>query len=136
VELARAWSPSRKHFSPFGVPAIRMLAVLDYIPLRLFALLIMIGHRARASLSLLKTQSKQWPLPGPAWLLISIGAKLELSLCGPAIYDTHKSVRAKLGGRIAPSAIHISQVQKTLSLRVIIWLIIQSITMGLIYQGF
>ncbi|MEX0334027.1 cobalamin biosynthesis family protein [Vibrio tubiashii] len=135
VELARAWSPSRQRFSPFGIPAIRAVAVLDFIPLRLFAIMITLGHRAQATAQLLREQAKSWPLPGPAWLLISVGAKLELSLGGPAIYDGHKAVRAKLGGRIAPSAIHIAQVQKTLAWRMFAWIIIQSLIMGLIYQG-
>lgn len=136
VELARAWSPSRQRFAPFGLTAIRAVAVLDFVPLRLFALLITIGHRAQATTLLLRDQAKSWPLPGPAWLLVSVGAKHELSLGGPAIYDGHKAVRAKLGGRIAPSAIHIAQVQKTLAWRMFIWIVIQSLIMGLIYQGF
>lgn len=135
VELARAWSPSRKQFSPFGIPAIRAVAVLDFIPLRLFTCLILVGHRAQATMTLLKEQAKSWPLPGPAWLLVSVGAKLELSLGGPAIYGGHKAVRAKLGGRIAPSAIHIAQIQKMLAWRMFCWIIIQSLIMGIIFQG-
>ncbi|MEZ8102026.1 cobalamin biosynthesis family protein [Vibrio bivalvicida] len=135
VELARAWSPSRQRFSPFGIPAIRAVAVLDFVPLRLFALFVVLGHRAQASVQLLRQQANSWPLPGPAWLLVSVGAKLELSLGGPAIYDGHKAVRAKLGGRIAPSAIHIAQVQKTLAWRMFAWIVIQSLVMGFIYQG-
>ncbi|KJY82181.1 adenosylcobinamide-phosphate synthase [Vibrio galatheae] len=135
VELARAWSPSRQRFSPFGIPAVRAVAVLDFIPLRLFALFILFGHRAQTTVQLMKQQATSWPLPGPSWLLISVGGKLELSLGGPAIYDGHKAVRAKLGGRIAPSAIHIAHVQKTLAWRMFAWIVIQSLLMGLIYQG-
>lgn len=90
--------------------------------------MITLGHRAQATAQLLQEQAKSWPLPGPAWLLVSVGAKLELSLGGPAIYDGHKAVRAKLGGRIAPSAIHIAQVQKTLAWRMFAWIIIQSLS--------
>ncbi|KOO14725.1 adenosylcobinamide-phosphate synthase [Vibrio xuii] len=136
VELARAWSPSRQQFSPFGVPAVRAVAVLDFIPMRLFAIMIALGHRAKQTAQLISQQAKSWPLPGPAWLLVSVGAKLELSLGGPAIYNKHKAVRAKLGGRIAPSAIHVAQVQKLLAWRMFAWIVIQSLIMGLIYQGF
>ncbi|WP_418113527.1 cobalamin biosynthesis family protein [Vibrio scophthalmi] len=135
MELARAWSPSRQQFIPFGLPAIRILAVLDFIPLRLLALLITCGERAKACLSLISQQSASWPLPGPAWLLISVGAKLQLSLAGPAIYNHHKALRAKLGGRIAPAAIHVDQVRKLLVGRLWIWLMLQSLIMGAIYQG-
>lgn len=135
VELARAWSPSRQKFSPFGLTAVRAVAVLDFIPLRLFALMIVVGHRAKASVQLIQQQASSWPLPGPAWLIVAVGGKLELSLGGPAIYDGKKSVRAKLGGRIAPSAIHVAQVQKMLAWRMFTWIIIQSLLMGIFYQG-
>lgn len=135
IELARAWSPSRQRFSPFGIPAVKAAAAMDYIPLRLFALMVATGHRAQAVLTLIKQQSHSWPLPGPAWLVVAVGAKLELSLGGPAIYDGKKSERAKIGGRIAPSAIHIAQVQKLLAWRMFAWIVIQSVLMAIIYQG-
>ncbi len=135
VELARAWSPSRQRFNPFGIPAVRAVAVMDFIPLRLFALMIATGQRAQYVFGLLKQQASSWPLPGPSWLIVAVGAKLELSLGGPAIYDGKKAVRAKLGGRIAPSALHIAQLQKLLAWRMLTWLLIQSLFMAIIYQG-
>jgi adenosylcobinamide-phosphate synthase len=136
VELARAWSPSRQHFSPFGIPAVRVVAVLDFIPLRLFAVMIAVGQRAQPCFQLIQQQSKSWPLPGPSWLLVTVGAKLELALGGPAIYAGKKAIRSKLGGRIAPAAIHLAQVQKLLAWRMLCWIIIQSLIMAIIYQGF
>ncbi|WP_076590048.1 cobalamin biosynthesis family protein [Vibrio ostreicida] len=135
VELARAWSPSRQKFSPFGLPAVRVVAVLDYIPLRLFALMIAVGGRMREVFALLKQQANAWPLPGPSWLLISVGAKQQLSLGGPAIYDGKKTVRSRIGGRIAPSAIHMAQVQRLLAWRMSVWIIVQSAVMAAVYQG-
>ncbi|GAB2636879.1 cobalamin biosynthesis family protein [Vibrio panuliri] len=135
MELARAWSPSRPQFMPFGIPAIRALAVLDFIPLRLFALLVLAGNGASNILTLIKQQAASWPLPGPSWLLIACGGKLELSLAGPAIYSGKKAVRAKLGGRIAPAALHFAQLRKLLINRLWLWVVIQSLVMGVIYQG-
>lgn len=135
-ELARAWSPSRQHFLPFGLPAIRILAVLDYLPLRLFSLLICIGKNGGTIFKKMFQQGKSWPTPGPAWLLASAGSKLELSLGGPAIYQNSKSVRPKMGGRIAPSAIHLAQLQKLLIWRLFFWILLQSIIMFSLYQGF
>ncbi len=135
IELARAWSPSRTQFLPFGIPAIRVLALLDFIPLRLFALMLVVGQRAQICLHLIKQQAASWPLPGPAWLLVTAGAKLELSLAGPAIYEGKKAVRAKLGGRIAPAAIHFAQLRKLLVGRLWLWVFLQSLIMGAIYQG-
>lgn len=135
VELARAWSPSRQMFSPFGIPAIRAVAAMDFIPLRLFALMIAVGDRTQQVFTLIKQQAGSWPLPGPSWLIVAVGAKLELSLGGPAIYGGKKSERAKLGGRIAPSALHIAQVQKLLTWRMFAWILVQSALMATIYQG-
>jgi len=135
AELARAWSPSRQSYSPFGLPVTRAVAVLDYIPLKLFALIIALGHRTQAVFALFKTQGATWPLPGPSWLLIAVGGKLELSLGGPAIYEKRKAVRAKIGGRIAPSAIHLAQIHKLMAWRICVWLLLQSCILAVVHQG-
>ncbi|MGR5118583.1 cobalamin biosynthesis family protein [Vibrio astriarenae] len=135
VELARVWSPSRQKYFAFGRAATRLTAVLDYIPLKLFSLLILCGHRAKQSVVLLQVQHKSWPLPGPSWLLISSAAKYELSLGGPAIYDARKSVRAKIGGRIAPAAIHLSQLRQLMFSRLTIWILGSSLLLSVIHQG-
>lgn len=135
VELARAWSPSRARFQPFGLPAVRAVAVLEFIPLRLFSLFIVAGSKAANMLSATVTQSRAWPLPGPGWLLCAVGNKLQLSLGGPAIYGEQKAVRVKIGGRIAPSAIHLAQVHKLLAWRLFAWILAESTVLALIYQG-
>ncbi|WP_339386051.1 cobalamin biosynthesis family protein [Vibrio caribbeanicus] len=135
VELSRAWSPSRKQYSSFGQMATRTVALTELVPMRLFALLITSGRRALATIQLIKLQASSWPLPGPAWLMVSVGAKLQLSLGGPAIYDRHKSIRTKVGGRIAPSAIHVAQVHQLLKQKCYLWVLAQSVIMGLVYQG-
>ncbi|MEZ8578713.1 cobalamin biosynthesis family protein [Vibrio splendidus] len=135
VELARAWSPSRKQFSPFGSTAIKIVAILEFIPMRLFALMIVCGDKAMHTFKMMLAQSRSWPLPGPAWLIAAVGNKLELSLGGPAIYNNTKAIRAKLGGRIAPSALHLSQVQKLLFGRIAIWIFLQSLILLFVHQG-
>ncbi|MFC1237001.1 cobalamin biosynthesis family protein [Vibrio sp. F74] len=134
-ELARAWSPSRSEFLPFGLTSIRMLALFEFIPLRMFSIMIIIGKNAMQVFSQVLTQSKTWPTPGPAWLLSSVGNKLELSLGGPAIYGNNKTIRPKIGGRIAPVALHLGQIQKLLAWRLFVWIALQSIIMFLFYQG-
>ncbi|MDV7105196.1 cobalamin biosynthesis family protein [Vibrio sp. TH_r3] len=134
-ELARAWSPSRSKFLPFGLPAARILAIFEFIPLCLFSLMIVVGKNMHKIVTLVGHQSKTWSSRGPALLLSALGNKLELSLGGPAIYNDKKTVRAKLGGRIAPSALHIGQIQKLLAWRLYVWIVIQSIVMFLFYQG-
>ncbi|WP_428771295.1 cobalamin biosynthesis family protein [Vibrio sp.] len=135
LELARGWSPSRQQYSPFGLPAVRLLAWLDVIPLRLLAAMVATGQRGREVWQLIKQQTPSWPLPGPAWLLVAVGAKLQLTLGGPAIYQQQKAVRAKIGGRIAPSALHLAQVRKLLFGRAMLWIFLQSLVMGVLYHG-
>ncbi|BCL71115.1 adenosylcobinamide-phosphate synthase [Vibrio nigripulchritudo] len=135
MELARAWSPSRSEFLPFGVSAIRMLAIIEFIPLRLFSLLVSAGKNMSAALSGMISQGRTWPTPGPGWLMAAVGNKLELSLGGPAIYGDKKTARPKLGGRIAPSSYHLSQIQHLLAWRICVWVLLQSLIMAAIYQG-
>ncbi len=135
AELARTWSPSRKQYAPFGKPAIQLLAALEVVPLRLFTLFVISGKDTSRVINGMKHQVKSWPLPGPAWLLCGIGHKLQLALGGPAIYQGKRSERAKIGGRIAPSAIHLAQLQTLLVWRIFAWILTQSLLLGLIYQG-
>ncbi len=58
VELARAWSPSRKQFSPFGSTAIKIVAILEFIPIRLFALMIVCGDKATHTFKMMLLQSR------------------------------------------------------------------------------
>ncbi|MGP8307027.1 cobalamin biosynthesis family protein [Vibrio sp. YIC-376] len=135
AELARTWSPSRRQYSPFGKPVIQLLAALEVIPLRLFAIFIAAGKNLSNVLNGVKQQSKSWPSPGPAWLLSCVGHKLQLSLGGPALYQGIRTERAKMGGRIAPAAIHLAQIQTLLIWRIFAWIVIQSLLLGMIYQG-
>ncbi len=135
AELARTWSPSRKQYAPFGKPVIQLLAALEIFPMRLFALFVASGKDLTRVISGMKQQVKSWPLPGPAWLLCCVGQKLQLSLGGPAFYQGTRTERAKIGGRIAPSAIHLAQIQTLLVWRIFAWIIIESLLLGLIYQG-
>lgn len=134
VELSRCWSPSRQQYRHFGQPATTALAVLDIVPLRLFALLLTVGHNAKVALRGLKQQGESWQLPGPGWLLAAAGHKLSLSLGGPAIYDQIKMERPKLGGRIAPAALHLSQIDRLANQRLWIWVAVHSLLL-LMLQG-
>ena len=135
AELARAWSPTRDNYSPFGLPVVRVVAVLDVIPMRLFSLLLLVGKQSGYVWQKMREQAPTWPLPGPAWLLCVVGNKLQLALGGPAIYGKKKAVRSKIGGRIAPAALHLSQIQSLLAWRSFIWILLESLLMLAIYHG-
>ncbi|PSU46112.1 adenosylcobinamide-phosphate synthase [Photobacterium frigidiphilum] len=132
--LARAWSPSRHQYNIFGLPAVRILAMLDIIPLRILALLITVGNNSKVALQGLIKQGEHWFLPGPGWLLSATGHKLSLSLGGPAIYDNKKMVRPQIGGKIAPAAFHLAQIKQMMTHRLLAWVIIESALL-FIFQG-
>jgi len=134
VSLARVWSPSRQRYNAFGLPAVRILAALDIIPLRIFALLICAGHNGKLALQGVIRQGENWLLPGPGWLLAATGHKLSLSLGGPAIYDSRKMERPRLGGKIAPAALHLAQIDRIATNRLLVWIIVQS-ALIFIFQG-
>ncbi|MGF1725994.1 cobalamin biosynthesis family protein [Photobacterium nomapromontoriensis] len=134
VSLARVWSPSRQQYRHFGQPAVRLLAVMEIIPLRLFAVLISLGRHGKVALRGLASQGENWQLPGPGWLLTATGHKLSLSLGGPAIYNNIKMDRPRLGGKIAPAALHLAQIDRLATSRLIIWVVLQSVLL-LFFQG-
>ncbi len=127
LTLARSWSPSRLSYQYFGLPAVRILAAADIIPLRLFALLLTLGRNVGNAIRVLWQQGEQWLLPGPGWLLAAAGGKLTLSLGGPAIYAEQRRDRPSIGGPIAPAALHIAQLQHLLYWRLWLWLALCSL---------
>lgn len=133
-ELARLWSPHRANYQHFAIATATLFELLDYIPQKLFSILVLIG----SPISVLKqtlTQSKQWHNKATAWLLTGYGSKFELSLGGPAIYDSEKLYRARVGGKIAPAAYHLAQVHKHISIRLYLWLTMQSLILVAVHQG-
>lgn len=127
IGLARAWSPTRAQYAIFGYPAIRIAAILDIVPLRLFALLLSLGRNGQVAIQGLRQQGENWHLPGPGWLLVVTGYKLALSLGGPAIYNNLKMQRPRLGGRITPAALHIAQIQQLITQRLYVWIAVESL---------
>lgn len=135
TELNRTWSPSLRRFKPFGNTASVFLYFCELIPLRLYALLLLIGKQGLSAIGTIRQQSAQWPSPSTGWLLAVVGCKMNLSLGGPAIYDGIKMLRAKLGGHVIPAAIHLAQLKRLLMIRTTIWILLESIILLSVFQG-
>ncbi|MDC0609300.1 cobalamin biosynthesis family protein [Vibrio sp.] len=136
AELHRVWSPSRAEFKPFGTFTFRLLSLVEIVPVTLFSILLLLGKDTLSHLRLILLQSSSWTSTHMGYLLAITGVKFNLSLGGPALYGTQKSVRSKLGGRVAPSSYHLSLIQRFITIRVFIWIVLQSIIMFLIHKGF
>ncbi|CZF84695.1 Cobalamin biosynthesis protein CbiB [Grimontia celer] len=129
AQLAQVWPPRRQEFSQFGLAASGFLALLDWMPSRLFALLIAAGHRFEPALTAIREHGQSWSVNGAGWLLAASGAKLQLSLGGPAIYDSEKCTRPSIGGSVAASAIHLALLNQQLRQKALLWILIQSFLM-------
>lgn len=135
IELARCWSPSRAQYQPFGQTSLKVAATLDWLPMKLFSLLLLAGRGFTGLIAQVRIQSLSWPQPGPGWLLCATGQKLQIALGGPAIYGGRKAIRAKIGGRIAPSALHLYQIQQLMASRMTAWIVLESLILTLINRG-
>ncbi|MGR5502375.1 cobalamin biosynthesis family protein [Vibrio sp. DNB22_10_4] len=134
AELARSWSPNKLGYATFGKPAAWLFMMIDFVPQKLFSMMVLLGlptHAIKQTLS----QAKAWPNAATNWLICGYANRFELALGGPAIYGTDKLQRARVGGKIAPAAIHIAQIQKHIAWRIYVWLMLQSAVMFIIYQG-
>lgn len=129
AQLARTWPPRKQEYTQFGLPTSAMLSMLDWLPSRLFALLIATGHRFQPALTAIREQGQNWSVNGAGWLLAASGAKFQLALGGPAIYDDEKCVRPSIGGEISPSSLHLALLNQTLRQKALLWIVIQSFLM-------
>ncbi|WP_077764999.1 cobalamin biosynthesis protein [Salinivibrio sp. PR5] len=122
VRLARVWSPSRLTFYPFGLAVARLLNGLDYIPMRLFALLFALGRSPLTHLKACWQQGQRWRTPGPGWLLACASSRFQLSLGGPAIYQGTKTLRTKIGSGVTPACYHLLLLRQKLRVSMLIWI--------------
>ncbi|MDD1784080.1 cobalamin biosynthesis family protein [Enterovibrio sp. ZSDZ35] len=129
VQLARCWPTRRQEYADFGLATAAFLTVLDWLPNRLFALLIAAGLRFNHAIEAIRLNGNQWSANGIGWLLASSGAKFQVALGGPAIYDNDKVSRPTLGGIITPSSLHLAMLNQQLRQKALIWIVIQSFFM-------
>ncbi len=127
-ELARLWSVQCSKTKYFGKTANMLQRVLEYIPIQLFNILLFISSpQALKHISTIYNQARGWKNFPCGVTLAIVGHNYQLSLGGPAIYEGKKVVRAKLGGQIAPTAIHLSQIVHFIRNRLYIYLIFISL---------
>lgn len=131
VQLTRCWSPRIQKYAQFARPTSALFCVVDGLPSRLFALLIATGHRFKPAITAIYEQAYKNTNNGGAWLLASCGAKYQIALGGPVIYDNHKILRPRLGGHVCPSPLHLALLNQQLMQKARVWILLQSVLMGL-----
>ncbi|MDD1794175.1 cobalamin biosynthesis family protein [Enterovibrio sp. ZSDZ42] len=129
VQLSRCWPTRREEFVEFGRPTSVLLSIVDALPSQLFALLIATGHRFEPALSAIREQGREWSFNGAGWILAASGAKFQLALGGPALYDDRKISRPRIGGEISPSPLHLALLNQQLRQKALLWILLQSFLM-------
>ncbi|MFD2179929.1 cobalamin biosynthesis protein [Veronia pacifica] len=129
MQLSRLWSTNLPRFREFGRPVNQLMVLLDWVPTRLFALLIAAGKNGSTTLKAINSQAPLWRDQGKGWLLIATASKFQLSLGGPVVYGQQKQKRQNVGGDIAPTASHLTIVSRHLWVRSLVWVGLQSIVM-------
>ncbi|ORT48341.1 hypothetical protein ST37_19250 [Vibrio sp. qd031] len=134
-EIARAWPAHYRQYKTFGQLARTFYALLEWLPSSLFSLLLLLNQQSLSCLSTIVSQAKTWRNKSSGTALASLGNQYQLSLGGPALYQGQKLERAKLGGKIAPSAIHLSQVATKLRNSQYLFIVLLLITLALANGG-
>lgn len=137
AHLTRIWATRIDKYAFFGLMSAYIFALIDWLPNRLFAWYLAIGHRGKITFSTMINRCKSNDVHcqalgfGANWLMISCGTKYQISLGGPIIYNNEKINRERFGQPIAPSSIHLALLNQQLKQKALGWVVIQSILMWL-----
>lgn len=128
-ELARTWPVKWTEYQQFGWFSHTLANALSAVPLWLLWLFTFIGPQRQQ----IWQQRQTWWFWRPkvhGALLASIGGQLSLSLAGPALYQGNKSIRVKLGGRIAPAPYHLHQLRTWLIYRIALLILLSALLLS------
>ena len=126
MQLNREWSPRLPAYKYFGKTVARALMVIEWLPSRLFALLLSLGRDFPRSIKALRTQSYQ---SNAEFVWSAAGSKYQIALGGSAIYDDERLERSALGGETLASATQFSHLSRALNQRSLAWIALQSLAM-------
>ncbi len=118
--LCRFWPTPLVHFNQFGKASSALLAMSEWIPVRLFTLLIVIGKKMHPAFLAFKAQGPTWPQKGNGGLLAALGTKYQFSLGGQISYDTQQKLRPFIGTLLEPSPDHLSILYQRLQTKTFI----------------
>jgi adenosylcobinamide-phosphate synthase len=109
-EFSHCWNTKLQRFTYFGSPLAMLVAVMQWLPVRLAALALVLGQNVGAAIRAYKN------FPGRKnthmLLLIIQGGALGIELSGPNYYDNIKIRSAKCGGQRLVSH---SDIKRTIS---------------------
>ncbi|PCJ32844.1 MAG: cobalamin biosynthesis protein [Gammaproteobacteria bacterium] len=119
--LDAMWGYRNSHYLYFGRFAARLDDVLNYIPARLTALSYAVVGKTTLALRAWRTQASQWDSPNAGPVMASGAGALNITLGGPAQYDSQWHQRILLGYGDEPTAADIYRALRLLRHSIVLW---------------
>lgn len=132
--LCRFWPTRLPRFNQFGQASSSLLALAEWVPVRLFTLLVVLGKKMQPAFLAFKHQGHTWPQKGNGGLLAALGTKYQFSLGGQISYDAHQKLRPFIGTLLEPSPHHLSILYQRLQTKTFIGACLMSLCL-FFYHG-
>lgn len=108
-EMSQVWNIKISHYTHFGRPVSWLSLGLNWIPVRITAVLFMIAVNVSKAIKALRKQ--KGAASGHTLLLTLFGGALDVQLGGPAYYNKRKIRLPKRGGNDSPKVGDISRAR-------------------------
>ena len=122
--IQQAWRSDIAPNSSFLMPLKLVLFIVEYIPIRLLALTIASLKASKKSMHYIKHYGRHFYQTNTGWLLSVCSASLGVQLGGPAIYNTQRFNKMRVGVERLPNADDLPQLLNTLNQTRFFWLLI------------
>lgn len=122
--IQQAWRSDIAPNSSFLMPLKLILFIVEYIPIRLLALTIASLKTSKKSMHYIKHYGRYFYQTNTGWLLSVCSASLGVQLGGPAIYNTQRFNKMRVGVERLPNADDVPQLLNTLNQTRFFWLLI------------
>ncbi len=100
--MQQGWRAVMLPDSPFLLPLKRVLWLLEWLPVRLLALTLLLGSQTRQGLHFIKYYARHYYQTNTGWLLSVLSASLGAQLGGPAYYRGVRYNRMRIGQQRQP----------------------------------
>lgn len=135
LELNACWNAKIVRFADFGKPTQLTLHLLAWLPMRLFAFILVLGSGIFKAHRSVKHCKNTWRYTNNLWPLAAISQSLKVQLGGAVSYAGNKVRRPQLNQYRVVSQGDMLQVDKILRRSQQIWLIIIVISASLVMIG-
>lgn len=122
--IQQAWRSNIAPNSAFLMPLKLIIFIIEYIPIRLFALTIASLKASKKSMHYIKHYGRHFYQTNTGWLLSTCSASLGIQLGGPAIYNSQRFNKMRVGVERLPNADDVPKLLYTLDQTRFFWLLV------------